>query len=308
MEPSQIIRGKYSEEESGHDHEEMKDKELVLQLIKELNMVKIKNLINLLSINYIDDRDILKGSYGVEVDALIGKSPINGPDGYTFRKITYSAISANAIGALFTYKLDRLSRGVAHAMSAVPARADSTINADQAGGAGITTDNKLVTGDIILAAILRVEDGRNTNVRQGTMTGSIMSGSATTVNASNIAYGIFPNSTDQQSVQHQYGVHVKTVSTSATPVMAVCTSNFNVKTPIVFSTTVSHTDISAPILSIGIGGFATNTDAPQVRVTLTVYALCGPRPNGMANVPKDPAFRMELLETFNVKNPVVTGV
>lgn len=303
-----MIRDTYAESDNEEECNHRRDMEVISQLMKELSMVKIRGLIQLLSINYVDDKDILRGSYGGNVDALIGKSPINGPDGHTFRKITYSATSASAIGALFTYKLDRLSRGKKHAMSAVPARSITNINEDQEGGSGYTTDNRLETGDIILAAILRVEDGRNVNLRQGTMTGSIMSGDTTSVGTTTTSYGTFPNSTDQQSVQHQFGIHVKTIPSASTSVMAVCTSNFNVKAPIVFSKTTTDTSITSPILSIGVGGFATNTDAQQVRVTLTIYALCGPRPNGMANVPKDPAFRLEMLETFNVKNPVVSGV
>lgn len=303
-----MIRGTYKTDESEKHESAEKDMHLVTQLLREFNMVNLKALLDRTSITYIDERDILRGSFGPEVDALIGKSPINGPDGYTFRKITYSVVSAAGAAVLFTFKVDRLARGTAHVMSAVSVRTTTEINADQQGGAGITTDNKLVTGDLILASILRCEDGRSVNSKQGTITGSIMTGSATTVNSANVSYGTFPASVDQQAVQHQYGAHVRTVTCAESPVVAVCNTHFNIYSSPMFSVTTSHTEISAPILSIGVGGFAATTDAQQVRATLTIYALCGPRPNGMANVPKDPSFRLQDLERFNVKNPVVTSI
>lgn len=244
---------------------------------------------------YVESKYIVNGSYGPEIDKFLGKSPIDGPAGYKFMKLRYKTLPNSAGSLVATYRRGPLHRGVISMLN-TGTRTSKNINEDQQGGSGISTEIKLVDGDIILAAILSCNDGRNYNARSGTYAAGITPVANATVLTSNTHYGVF--STDNLSPIVATAIGGGTVLACAgARKIACCHSNFVINNAHHVHTITAGDIVAEPALAIGVGPFATNTDAVQMEVDLTVYALVGPRVNGFTTMNTvDPNFHLDDLK------------
>uniref|UniRef100_A0A2V0RBM5 Uncharacterized protein n=1 Tax=viral metagenome TaxID=1070528 RepID=A0A2V0RBM5_9ZZZZ len=250
------------------------------------------------SSKYYDSADLANGSYGAPIDKYIGKSPIDGPDGYVFRKITYLNQAASADAVTGTFQAGPLARGTTSMLNGTT-RSVSTINNDQLSGGGISGDEKLVPGDIILAAILNVIDGRPDDKRSGQIAGGIVPTSAISVNSGNVHYGVFPAAAggDQSTIVSTAIGGGKAVAAHSVKSFSVCNRSFDTLSPYRFENTVADVAMfAAPVHAVAITGISTAADAANIYHRLTIYALCGARPAGLSHPEfPDPDFTLSCL-------------
>uniref|UniRef100_A0A2V0RBM2 Uncharacterized protein n=1 Tax=viral metagenome TaxID=1070528 RepID=A0A2V0RBM2_9ZZZZ len=257
----------------------------------------------------IAEADILKGSFGPQVDQYLGQSPIDGPPGYTFQKVYYSAQGvAQTDSATVTQLTAIYQKAPAHTglllnsngtTSSIGANDMSLtlINQDQAGGSGISNSNRLESGDFILGALLRAIDTKPDDTRQGNFTagyaavGKLTRGSSPfpPILASNhIVFETFGVPADHATKVHQRSNAISNelgISHASTAVSCTNGLEFHNMTQAMGLTgkdSVSGAsaadknlvDTKAPVLAIVADGIA---GADQIKVSLCVYALVAPR-------------------------------
>lgn len=230
----------------------------------------------------VSSEHILNGSYGPHIDKYLGKSPVDGPPGYKLMRLRYKTPANAATSLVATYRRGPLHRGIISMLNG-GVRTNKNINEDQQGGAGIATEIKLVDGDIVLAAILTMNDGRNYNQRQGTFAAGITPISSTVPLAANIHYGVFATDNSQPIVATALGGGT-TVSCASTKKIACCHPNFVVYNPHHVHAVATDEILSEPALSISANSFVAAGDATSMEVELTVYALVGPRVTGFTSM------------------------
>uniref|UniRef100_A0A2V0RHT7 Uncharacterized protein n=1 Tax=viral metagenome TaxID=1070528 RepID=A0A2V0RHT7_9ZZZZ len=222
---------------------------------------------------FYDPKDLAEGSFGTSVDKYLGRSPFDGPSGYVFRKIQYTASAdASKTNLAGIYKTGVLHRG--HIYHDAENGTENIINEDQAGGGGITGESKLQPGDIVLGAILQIIDGRGADNRTGIITGGLVANDSSSPDT----YG--------PEISNQNGTFVigsaisgaKSMS-AGEKMMSVCTPNLDIYNSPRISTLsgdLGPQDVAAPLLAINVSG-CTGSFSSQIRFVLHVYALCGAR-------------------------------
>lgn len=255
------------------------------------------------SAQYYDPAELAQGSYGECVDKYLGKIPIDGPDGYVFRKVTYEVNAQSATEVLGTFRKGPVHRGIVSMING-STRTTVNINEDQQGGAGISSQNKLVDGDIPLGAILSVSDGREDDIRSGIITCGKVPVSATTVNASNVHYGVFTAGNDTNTIATTATGGSKSFAANSVRGVSVCDRSLDVYNSHHVHTIAADDIIAAPALSIAVEGI-TAADAVKIKYTLTVYCLMGPRPTGLIEPSTpDPSFKLSDITRKTAKHAV----
>jgi hypothetical protein len=260
-----------------------------------------------------DPEDIARGSYGIDVDKYLGRSPIDGPPGYVFQKVTYSSqgvaggSNTNIAGV---YKLCTDHNGyIYHSDGSSGGSSEVLINQDGA-DSGVDPDKlasmgeaKLVSGDRILGAILQLIDTRNSDNRTGMVTAGLVSNESAVPDT----YGRDIARDPGNFVGGSAISGARTSAANGLVACAVASPNLNIYSPskvAVETNDLGETDIGAPINAISISGI-NGSQANQIRFTLNVYALVGPRQKTISHYTQpDPSFRLECLTKKFCKHPV----
>jgi hypothetical protein len=247
------------------------------------------------SASFFNESDLANGSFGPEVEKYLGKSPVDGPPGYTFRKIVSIVTApANKTKIAAVYKYDANNHAV------VRANDDTVAVLGLAQNGSTPTNNTLLPGDYVLGAILQLTDGRSDDKRSGTITAGLAANDAAAL--ATFANDIVDNPSSAISSVSVGGA--RTVSASTTRQLSVCTPNINIHMPPLVNNDAEVNYTSAPILAINITGFSADT-TENCRGVLTQYALCGPRDSGVESVSAyDPEFKLSCLTAKVAKHPV----
>jgi len=237
---------------------------------------------------------LLNGDLSPRIMAMIGVVPVEAPTGFQLRKIEYSVQLDACTDFVAGYRLDGRNQGKI-CMISTGNRSYKNINDDGAGGSGITSDHKLLAGDIIIGAVLRVSDGRNESTRTGTIAAGIVPVAQLEAETATGTSGV------SDTTLQMYGKF----STPRTTITSECIgtsltgpcnhiSQFGVvdfahnpafyKTVDLDTAANSYADFADPVLTVSVQGIATPADATNVIVHLSVYALLGPR-DGQHNIP-----------------------
>jgi hypothetical protein len=235
------------------------------------------------------------GNFSPMVMRMIGRVPIEAPTGFQLRKIEYSVPLNACNDFVATYRLDGRNQGKI-VMISTGSRSYKNINEDGAGGSGIADDHKLVEGDMIIGAILRVVDGRNDQSRTGTVSAGIVpvatSNAETALGTSGTSdtilqmYGKFANPRTAIAAE-SIGAPLMGPSNSCTTfgVADFARDPAFIKTCDLDTASNSYLDTLAdPVLAVSVQGIATASDATNIIVHLSVFALLGPR-DGQHNIP-----------------------
>lgn len=257
--------------------------------------------------NYFDENDLAKGTYGEDIDKYLGKIPIDGPDGFIFRKVTYENNASSSTECLGTFRADASYRGVITMMNG-GTRTDKTINDDARGGSALSGQNRLRSGDIILASILEVIDGREEDVKSGAISGGFVPISSVDVNSGNFHYGVFSPGNDSNIIITTSVGGSKTFAANRVSAFSVANRSFDIyNAPRKGSDALGGTDndtLAVPAHAIAIDGM-TASDAIKVKYKLTVYALMGARNSGLIEPGSpDPDFKLECLIKKRAKHHV----
>jgi hypothetical protein len=272
---------------------------------------------------FFNEKDLAFGSYGYDVDKYLGRSPIDGPPGYIFRKISYTATAlgtkTNVAG---WYRNDALHQGYIYHDGETGTEA--IINHD---GIDATTDQKstlgeasLRSGDYILGTILQLVDGRGPDNRTGVVT----AGYVTTDKAAKDDIGVDLTDSPGTFIQGSAIGGARAFAAGETHTCSVASPNLNiyhavrVKSNVGYDTNLLtsdddgtidsdlrvHLDKSAPIHAINISGLAEGQSS-SVRFVLNVYALVGPRVRSVsAYAGADPSFKLTDLTRKVARHPV----
>lgn len=259
---------------------------------------------------YFDPQDLSRGSYGVHIDKYLGRSPCDGPAGYIFQKVTYSAGAAASkqnVGG--TYKLSPDHMGfIYHDNETGTEVRINEDGADLAGAsdptpAGISGEAKLVPGDLILGAILQLVDTRSADNRTGFVTAGLVSNDSATPDT----YGPELSNDPSTFITGSAISGGKTHAANGLVSCSVASPNLNIYNPTIIATAASDlapAAIGAPINAITVSGI-TSTSSNQIRFQLHVYALVGARQKTISHYTQaDPSFRMECLTRQFAEHPV----
>uniref|UniRef100_A0A2V0RAW1 Uncharacterized protein n=1 Tax=viral metagenome TaxID=1070528 RepID=A0A2V0RAW1_9ZZZZ len=266
---------------------------------------------------FFDPKDLAQGSYGVHIDKYLGRSPSDGPAGYIFQKVTYSAgavASKTNVAGMYKVSPDHMGY-IYHDADGSPSSAETTgelrINEDGADLAsgdvnpqGISGEARLVPGDLILGAILQLIDGRAGDNRTGFVTAGLVSNESATPDA----YG--PNLANDPStfITGSAISGGRTHAASGLQACSVASPNLNIYNPTIVQTATGELapgQIGAPINAINISGISPNSTSSQVRFVLNVYALVGARQKTISHYTQpDPSFKMECLTRQFAEHPV----
>jgi hypothetical protein len=266
---------------------------------------------------FFDPKDLAQGSYGVHVDKYLGRSPSDGPAGYIFQKVTYSAGAvASKASVAGMYKVAPDHQGyIYHDADGDPSSAELTtevrINgdgADLAGAAdptpaGISGEAKLVPGDMILGAILQLIDTRGADNRTGFVTAGLVSNDSATPDA----YGPDLAADPSNFITGSAISGGKTHAAYGLQACSVASPNLNIYSPTIVATAASDLSpaaIGAPINAINVSGIS-GTTSNQLRFVLNVYALVGARQKTISHYTQpDPSFKMDCLTRQFAEHPV----
>lgn len=266
---------------------------------------------------YFPVEDLARGSFGKQVDQYLGKSPCDGPAGYIFRKVTYTAAAAaNNTKVVGVYKTS--SDHMGHIYGGPGTTGEVRINQDGADrGTGVTDPDgalltalgeaKLVSGDYILGSILTLVDGRSYDKR----TGYISAGLASHPSAEPDTYGTDMMNDPSQFITSSSISGGKNVSASSAKAVSVCTPNINIHAPFRVATAglnssadLNQVPLAEPLSAINVSGVSA-ADSVGIRFELTVYALVGPRNrNVTAYVSPDTKFKLSCLTKQVADHPV----
>jgi len=215
--------------------------------------------------------------FGEALDSYIG-CKVKGANNlsYTFQKIIYEEGFTHGTECTATYRLNESHIGGLSDLHN-GSRTTRQLNVDSAE----TSQNKLVSGDYILGAVLVGVDGRSQDNKSGQVSaGLVPITQAALSTANNSMYGIFPSSGDS-AVVRAYSVGAS-VSASANMVAYSCvhTEGLNICNPPKYTPGVAGlNDLATPALTLTYSGVK-QVDSSSIRVRLIVYALVGPRPVG----------------------------
>lgn len=272
---------------------------------------------------FFHEKDLAFGSYGYDVDKYLGRSPIDGPPGYVFRKISYTATALSSkTNVAGWYRTDALHQGYIYHDGETGT--ESIINHD---GIDATTAQKstlgeasLQSGDYILGTILQLVDGRGPDNRTGIVTAGYVSSDKT----SKDGVGVDLSSNPGAFIQGSAIGGSRSFAAGETHTCAVTTPNLNIYHAIRVMDNVGYdtnsltdntdgtidTDLrvhytkSAPIQAINLSGLGAG-QSNEIRFVLNVYALVGPRVRSVsAYTGADPSFTLSDLAKKSARHPV----
>jgi hypothetical protein len=297
---------KYEAEERSKGHEmEMSEMRMILN-----KLTDGKESIPM----FFDPKDLAHGTYGVHIDKYLGRSPCDGPAGYIFQKVTYSAGAVTAKTSVAgMYKVAPDHQGYIYHAEGGGADHDTEvrINGDGADLAGsndpatgtISGEAKLVPGDLILGAILQLVDTRSSDNRTGFVTAGLVSNDSATPDV----YGIDLAGDPSNFITGSSISGGKTHAANGLAACSVASPNLNIYSPVIVSTAASDlapAAIGAPINAINVSGID-GSHSNQIRFVLNVYALVGARQKTISHYTQpDPSFKMECLTRQFAEHPV----
>uniref|UniRef100_A0A2V0RMQ8 Uncharacterized protein n=1 Tax=viral metagenome TaxID=1070528 RepID=A0A2V0RMQ8_9ZZZZ len=259
---------------------------------------------------FFDPKDLAQGTYGPHIDKYLGRSPSDGPAGYIFQKVTYSAgavASKTNVAGMYKLSPDHMGYIYHDAETGTEVRINGD-GADLAGSAdptpaGISGEAKLVPGDMILGAILQLVDTRSSDNRTGFVTAGLVSNDSAVPDT----YGPELANDPSNFITGSAISGGRTHAANGLKACSVASPNLNIYRPFVVATAASDllpAYIGAPISAINVSG-CTGSTSSQIRFVLNVYALVGARQKTISHYTQaDPSFKMECLTRQLTEHPV----
>lgn len=263
---------------------------------------------------YFDPKDLANGTYGVHVDKYLGRSPCDGPAGYIFQKVTYSAgavASKTNVAGMYKLSPDHLGYIFHDNENNTEVRINhdgvDSAGSDDPAPDGTTLTNmgeaKLVSGDMVLGAILQLVDTRSSDNRTGFVTAGLVSNDSAVPNT----YGPELSNDPSNFITGSAISGGRTHAANGLLACSVASPNLNIYSPTVLSTLtgdLAPASIGAPINAINVSG-CTGSSSSQVRFVLNIYALVGARQKTISHYTQaDPSFKMECLTRQFAEHPV----
>lgn len=282
----------------------------------EMEMAEMRMILDKLSAGkesipmLFDPKDLAQGTYGIHIDKYLGRSPSDGPAGYIFQKVTYSAgavASKTNVAGMYKVSPDHMGYIYHDAETGSEVRINGD-GADLAGSAdptpaGISGEAKLVPGDMILGAILQLVDTRSSDNRTGFVTAGLVSNDSATPDT----YGPELANNPGTFITGSAISGGRTHAANGLLACSVASPNLNIYSPTIVATAASDLSpaaIGAPINAINVSGISGSTSS-QVRFVLNVYALVGARQKTISHYTQpDPSFKMECLTRQFAEHPV----
>lgn len=273
---------------------------------------------------FFHEKDLAFGTFGYDIDKFLGRSPIDGPPGYVFRKIAYTAVAAGSKTTLAGwYRTDALHQGYIYHNNETGT--EVLINKD---GIDATTAEKaalgeasLQNGDYILGSILQLVDGRGPDNRTGIITAGLVS----TDKVFKDDVGVDLANNPGAFIQGSAIGGARAFAAGETRTCSVASPNLNVYHAVRVRDNVGYdvesltsgtidgvidTDLrvnidkSAPIHAINVSGIG-GTESNQIRYVLNMYALVGPRVKSVSSYTgADPSFKLSDLARKSCRHPV----
>jgi hypothetical protein len=265
---------------------------------------------------FYDPADLARGSYGIHVDKYLGRSPCDGPPGYIFQKITYSAgATSDSVDPITNvagmYKLSPDHQGYIYHDN--EDNTEVRINQDGADLSGTNdptpsglpnTEAKLQPGDMILGAILQLVDTRANDDRTGFVTAGLVSNDSSSPDV----YGPELSNDPSNAITGSAISGGKTSAATNLVSCSVASPNLSIYSPVIVATAaldLAPQSVGAPINAINVSGITGSTTSSQIRFTLHVYALVGARQRTVSHYTQpDPSFKMECLTRQLAEHPV----
>ena len=236
----------------------------------------------------IDPKYVHMGSLGPKVDAMIGTSPLGAPMGFVLKKLEYEFTPPTCSEFIVTYRDTERHIGMVVSKIGSP----TTYQYDEINGDSATSSSaefaaqapqRLEDGDLIVANILTVTDGRSNNEKSGNYTIGVVPcvhEDPTNTTSSTVHYGTFSASPSSTIVGNSIGgsarIPCSTVQRSVAVVHVAEDAAFYRALDRDTTTGTYKEDAATPIMAVVVEGF-TASDAAQFRARLTTYALTGPR-------------------------------
>uniref|UniRef100_A0A2V0RLS3 Uncharacterized protein n=1 Tax=viral metagenome TaxID=1070528 RepID=A0A2V0RLS3_9ZZZZ len=232
---------------------------------------------------HIDAFDVHNGTLGAKIDGMVGTSPKGAPAGFVLRKLEYEVTPGASDFFVATYRMtDRhigsllTKNGATIAVGVVNKDAATATSGEYAAIA----PQRVKDGDIVVATILRVIDGRP-NVEKA---GHFAVGLVPCVDPSPSAsahYGAFTGDAPSTSIiGNAIGgsarVAASTVQKNVAIVQVAEDAAYFKHVDRDTATGAYKEDGVTPIMAIAAEGY-TSADAAKFRVLMTAYVLCGPR-------------------------------
>jgi len=259
---------------------------------------------------FFNVNDLANGTYGPHIDKYLGRSPSDGPAGYIFQKVTYSAgaiASKTNVAGMYKMSPDHMGYIYHDAETGSEVRINGD-GADLAGSAdptpaGISGEAKLVPGDMILGSILQLLDTRSSDNRTGFVTAGLVSNDSATPDT----YGPELANNPSEFITGSAISGGRSHAANGLKACSVASPNLNIYSPFVVATAASDLSpayIGAPISAINVSGISGATSS-QVRFVLNVYALVGARQKTISHYTQaDPSFKMKHLTRQLTEHPV----
>jgi hypothetical protein len=230
----------------------------------------------------VDPASVHAGSLGAKIDSMVGTCPIGAPTGFVLRKLEYKA--SPTTGSFFIASYRHTDRHLGTVVSGD----GSTITYQSINGdAAVASANEYLAqkpqrvqdGDILIATILRVTDGRATTDKSG----HFAAGVVPCVNPdpeNSTHYGTFAGTPSTTVVGNSIGGSARVACSTVgknVAIVHIAESDAFFRVVDRDTTTGSYKeDASTPIMAIVCEGY-NSADASQFDVLMTTYALIGPR-------------------------------
>jgi hypothetical protein len=255
---------------------------------------------------FFNEADLATGSYGIDIDKYLGRSPADGPPGYVFQKVSYTATAAASKDTVSgSYKNTPDHTGLIYGSSGGSFDATQLYINKDAGGQDPASlgEARLQTGDYVLGSILQLIDGRATDSR----TGTIIAGLVSNDSAVQDTYGTDLTLNPSEFVLSSSIGGGKVFAADSIRHVSVASPNLNIYAPVKIATTagdLAPAEIAAPINAITCTGVG-NSVSIQIRFVLHVYALIGARQKTVSHYTQpDPSFTMSCLTKKIARHPV----
>jgi hypothetical protein len=255
---------------------------------------------------FFDPEDLARGSYGPHIDKYLGRSPIDGPPGFIFQKVTYSAAAdSGKTNVAGIYKLCPDHNGyIYHDAETGTENLINEDGADASADPSTMGEAKLVSGDRILGAILQLVDTRSSDNRTGFVTAGLVSNDSAVPDT----YGPEIANDPSNFITGSAISGGRTAAANGLKALSVASPNLNIYSPAIVAVEASDlapASIGTPLNAINVSGVSPTGNSNQIRFVLNVYALVGARQKTISHYTQpDPSFRMECLTKQFCEHPV----
>lgn len=234
--------------------------------------------------------DIHAGSLGAHYDNMIGTCPKGAPTGYVLRKLEYEASPPACDTIIASYRFTERHRGTVVSVDSGTV-AYKALNGDSADATSAEyaalAPQRLAEGDILVAAILRVIDGRSYDTKSGHFAAGVVP-CANPDPQNSTHYGAFAGTASTTIVGNSIGGSVRVACSTVKKNVAIIhvAEDAAWLRRASLSPNAGPVDRATPVMAIVAEGHA-NADGPKFNVHLTTYALVGARDEDHSHPSRD---------------------